>query len=70
MTQARRCLIAHDGMASMSELREWCYAGQPRQHWFYINIKRALRRLGAQSLGRAGRKKGNLWTVAIQEALK
>jgi hypothetical protein len=38
----------------MRELREWCYPGRKRQHWFYINIKRALKRLGAMLISRAG----------------
>jgi hypothetical protein len=53
--QCKRAFIAHDFKPlSMRELREWCYPGRPRRHWFYINIKRALRRLGARQIGRAG----------------
>jgi hypothetical protein len=38
----------------MTELcSRWCYPRQPRKHWFYINIKRALRSLGAEQIGRA-----------------
>jgi hypothetical protein len=36
-------------------LRSWCYAGKPRQHWQLVNLKRALIRLGAIRIGRAGR---------------
>jgi hypothetical protein len=38
----------------MAELcSRWCYPGRERQHWFYINIKRALWALGARQIGRA-----------------
>ena len=48
----------------MRQLREWCYPGRPRQHWFYINIKRALRRLGAKPIGRArGRGCPAIWSL-------
>jgi len=49
--QTRRCLIAHDGLATMRELRSWAYPGQPRRHWHYFSITRALRRVGAQRIG-------------------
>ena len=54
VTQARRCLVAHNGIATMTQLKAWCYAGREHRHWFYINIKRALQRLGAKQIGRAG----------------
>jgi len=48
----RRCLLVNDGVASMRELRERrCYVGQPRQHWHYWSIVRALTKLGAQRIG-------------------
>jgi hypothetical protein len=50
-TQIHRCLIAHDGIASMAQLRNWAYIGQPRQHWHYKWIYAALRRLGAKRIG-------------------
>jgi hypothetical protein len=50
-TQIRRCLTAHDGIASMAQLRSWAYVGQPRQHWHYKWIYAALRRLGARRIG-------------------
>ena len=53
-TQARRCMIAHDGMCSMRELKAWCYAGREHRHWHYEVIREALRRLGAHQIGRAG----------------
>jgi hypothetical protein len=53
--QCKRAFLAHNNQPlSMRELREWCYPGRERQHWFYINIKRALRKLGAVQIGRAG----------------
>jgi hypothetical protein len=53
--QIRRAFTAcNNRPLSMRELREWCYAGRARQHWFYINIKRALARLGARQIGRSG----------------
>ena len=48
--QTRRAFVARNPR-SMTELREWCYPGQPRQHWHYWSITRALRRLGAQRIG-------------------
>ena len=54
--QTRRAFVASDGRPlSMTELRQWCYPGQARQHWHYWSITRALHRLGATSLGRTGR---------------
>jgi hypothetical protein len=49
--QTRRALIARHGIASMRELRDWCFPGQPRRHWHYFSITRALKRLGAQRIG-------------------
>ena len=52
--QCKRAFLAHNNQPlSMRELREWCYPGRERQHWFYINIKRALRKLGAVQIGRS-----------------
>ena len=62
--QVRRCLVAHDGIASMTDLRAWCYLGQPCQRWQYWSIKRALRRLGARKIGRAGR--AGIWALDPQ----
>jgi len=60
--QTRRAFVAHSGQPlTMSELRQWCFAGQDRQHWHYWSIMRALRRLGATSLGRAGRV--GIWAI-------
>lgn len=54
--QTRRAFIANGGRPlTMTELRQWCFAGRQRQHWHYWSITRALHRLGALPLGRAGR---------------
>ena len=52
--QARRCLIAHNGLATMTQLKAWCYAGREHKHWQYEVIREALARLGIRSIGRAG----------------
>ena len=49
--QTRRCLIAHNGVVSMRQLRAWCYPQQDRRHWHYWSIARALRKLEAQRIG-------------------
>jgi hypothetical protein len=60
--QCRRCFVARDFKpVSMTELRRWAYPGQARQHWHYWSITRALRRLGATTLGRAG--KAGVWAI-------
>jgi hypothetical protein len=60
--QCRRCFIAHSGKpVSMTDLRQWCFAGRERRHWHYWNIKRALRRLGAERIDRAGR--AGVWAI-------
>src|SRR5262249_56295214 len=44
--QTRRAFVAHDGRPlTMTELRQWCFAGKQRQHWHYWSITRALNRL-------------------------
>ena len=63
--QCRRAFYAHDGIATMTQLRQWCFAGQRRQHWHYWSITRALRRLNAVSLGRAGRP--GIWAARDNE---
>jgi hypothetical protein len=64
MTQCRRAFLAHDGQPlSMTTLRQWCFAGRTRQHWHYWSITRALRRLNAVSLGRAGR--AGIWQLSV-----
>jgi hypothetical protein len=60
--QTRRAFIAHGGQPlTMTELRHWCFAGRQRQHWHYWSITRALHRLGALPLGRAGR--AGIWAL-------
>jgi hypothetical protein len=49
--QSRRCLLARQGVASLRELREWCYPSRERRHWHQTNIYRALRKLGARRIG-------------------
>jgi len=49
--QSRRCFLARQGVASLRELREWCYPSQERRHWHRTNIYRALRKLGAKRIG-------------------
>ena len=49
--QSRRCFLARKGVASLRELREWCYPAQDRRHWHQTNIYRALRKLGARRIG-------------------
>jgi len=49
--QTRRCLVARGGVASMSELRAWCYPSLERQRWHHWSIIRALRKLGAKRIG-------------------
>jgi hypothetical protein len=44
--QCHRCFVARDGVATMRELRQWCYPRQDRQHWHHWSIVRALRKLG------------------------
>jgi hypothetical protein len=50
--QARRCLTIHNP-ASMTQLKQWCYAGRAHAHWQYEVIREALARLGAKQIGRA-----------------
>jgi len=48
---ARRCLIAKNGVASMRDLRDWAYPGQPRLRWHRWSIVRALAKLGCKRIG-------------------
>jgi hypothetical protein len=52
--QVKRCLIAHDGSASMKDFRAYCYPGKPFKRWQCYSIRRALWKLGAVKIGRAG----------------
>jgi hypothetical protein len=49
--QCRYCLIVNGGIASMRQLREYCYHARPRRHWHHGNIARTLKRLGAERIG-------------------
>jgi hypothetical protein len=63
-TQARRCLTAHSGLATMTQLKAWCYAGRPHRHWQYEVIREALARLGATQIGRAhGIGRPSIWAA-------
>jgi hypothetical protein len=65
ITQCTRAFLAHHpDPVTMTTLRQWCFAGRPRQHWQYWSITRALRRLNAASLGRAGR--AGIWSLSDQ----
>ena len=67
--QARRAFIAHGGRPlTMTELRQWCFAGKQCQHWHYWSITRALHRLNAISIGRAGR--AGIWSPRCQSVAK
>jgi hypothetical protein len=62
-TQARRCLTAQ-GVASVTQLKAWCYAGREHRHWHYEVIREALVRLGARQIGRAGgRGRPAIWAI-------
>jgi hypothetical protein len=50
--QCQRCLTIHNP-ASMTRLKQWCYAGRAHAHWQYEVIREALARLGAKQIGRA-----------------
>jgi hypothetical protein len=47
-------MISRDGIASMADLRAFAYIAQPFQRWQCWSIKRALWKLGAKQIGRAG----------------
>src|SRR5215472_6561018 len=51
MRACRRAMIAGDGVASMRELKAWCYVGRPHRHWQYEVIREALARIGAKRIG-------------------
>lgn len=64
LTQARRCLIAKNGVATMTQLKAWCYAGREHRHWQYEVIREALLRLGARPIGRArGIGRPGIWAL-------
>jgi hypothetical protein len=52
--QCRRCFLArYPDPVTSADLRQWAYAGQPRQQWMHWNLTRALRSLGAVQVGRS-----------------
>jgi hypothetical protein len=62
--QCRRAFTALDRPLSTAQLCEWCFPGQPRKHWHYAGVVRAVRSLGAQSIGKIGRSHASVWTIA------
>jgi hypothetical protein len=63
VTQARRGLIANDGLATTSQLLQWAYPHE-RRHWHCDELRRALRKLGAKQLGRSGgRGRPIIWSI-------
>jgi hypothetical protein len=67
--QCRWTFIAKDRPVTMAELRERCF-GEPHQHWHYHSIRRALRKLGAERIGRSGgRGRPGIYATHTQHAL-
>jgi hypothetical protein len=63
MTQARRGLIANDGIATTTQLLKWAYPRE-RQHWHCNELRRVLRQLGVKEIGRAGgRARPIIWSI-------
>jgi hypothetical protein len=55
----------------MAELRRWAYPARQRQHWQYWSITRALRRLGARPIGRAGGiGRPGIWVIGSKSGSK
>jgi hypothetical protein len=64
MRGCRRGLIAGDGSATVSQLRQWCYAGRQYRPWHCGEIRRALKQIGARQIGRAtGMGAPGIWTI-------
>jgi hypothetical protein len=55
--QARRCLIAENGVATMTQLKAWCYAGREHRHW---QIRQESGRLVAKAVANRNETDGNL----------
>ena len=67
-TQAKRALVAHNGQASTSQIREWCYVGKPYRGWHHTEIRRALRQLEVKEVGRArGPGRPIIWSIRSTE---
>jgi hypothetical protein len=64
MRACRRALIANQS-ASVSQIREWAYCGQPYQTWHCREIRRALKQIRAQYLGRSpiGMGAPGIWSI-------
>jgi hypothetical protein len=43
--------VIGQGVASLKQLRAWCYPGLERRHWHQTNIYRALAQLNAERIG-------------------
>jgi hypothetical protein len=67
MTQARRGLIANDGLATTSQLLQWAYPRE-RKHWHCNELRRSLRQLGIKEVGRSGgRGRPIIWAMRLQK---
>ena len=63
-TQARRCLIARNGLVSTADVMAWAYPRGERHHWQFEVVREALAKLGAKPLGRAsGRGRPTIWAI-------
>ena|SRR6516225_1303167 len=63
MVQARRGLIANDGLATTSQLLQWAYP-HDRKHWHCNELRRSLRQLGVKEVGRSsGRGRPIIWAI-------
>jgi hypothetical protein len=67
MRQCRRGLIAARGLATVGQLRAWCYAGRQYRPWHCGEIRRALKQIGAKQIGRArGMGAPGIWAISVQ----
>jgi hypothetical protein len=63
--QAKRCLLAHNGRTTTTEIRRWCYP-RDHKHWHYTEVRRALRQLGAEQVGRGlTRGRPGIWSLSV-----
>src|SRR6516165_1673388 len=67
--QAKRCLIANDGLATTTQIRAWCYPGRERRHWHHAEIRRALRKI-AKPIGRSPTGIGRPGIWALDECVE
>src|SRR5262245_60000491 len=61
--QCRRAFVALARPLSTAELAQWCFPGQARKHWHYAGVVRAVRSLGARSIGKVGSAHANVWAI-------